>query len=161
MPSFDVVSQVDMAEVKNAVAQSLKEIGQRYDFRGSRCTIEEQKEGLQLVGDDDYKLNAVKEILMTKLTRRNVEVKNLEFGKVEPGANQTLKQMVKIQQGIPQEQAKEIIREIKDSGLKVQSQIQGEQLRITGKKKDDLQEVMAFLRKRPKGVALQFVNFRD
>jgi hypothetical protein len=161
MPSFDIVSKVDMAEVKNAVIQATKEIGQRYDFRGSKADIKEVESGLMIIGDDDYKISAVKDILLSKLNRRGVDIQNLIFGKTEPGANQTLKQQVTIQQGIPQDQAKEITKMIKAAKLKVQAQIQDDQLRVTGKKRDDLQEVIALLKGHKSGVALQFVNMRD
>jgi hypothetical protein len=161
MPSFDIVSKVDMAEVRNAVTQALKEISQRYDFKGSKSEIREEKDSLLVISDDEGKLKAVKEILLSKLTRRGVDIQNLELGKTEPGSGQTVKQTMKILQGIPQEQAKEISKAIRDSQLKVQAQIQGDQLRVSGKKKDDLQQVMGLLRGRKNGVGLQFVNFRD
>ena len=161
MPSFDIVSKVNMAEVKNALQHALKEIGQRYDFRGTKSTLEEQENGILLIGDDDYKLKAVREVLLSKLTKRGVDIKNLTYGKVEPGSNQTLKQMLNIQQGISQDQAKQIVKTIKDTKMKVQPQIQGDQVRVTGKKRDDLQEVIGLLRGKDMGVALQFENFRD
>ena len=161
MPSFDIVSRVDLGEVKNARNHAIKEISQRYDFRGSKSTIEEHDDYLVLIGDDDYKLKAVKELLISKLAKRGVDTKNLVMEKVEAGSNQTLKQTVKIQQGIPQEQAKELVKLIKNSKLKVQAQIQDNQVRVTGKKRDDLQEVIGLLRGKSDGVALQFINFRD
>ena len=161
MPSFDIVSQVDMNEVKNAVNQALKEVTQRYDLKGSKADIKEEKEGLLILGDDDYKLKAVKEILLSKLTKRGVEVNNLEIGKSEPGANQALKQLIKIQQGIPQEQAKTLVQKIRDTKIKVQAQIQGDQVRVSGKKRDDLQAIIQLLRGKNDGVALQFINMRD
>lgn len=161
MPSFDIVSKIDLAEVKNAVLQATKEISQRYDFKGSKSEIKEEKDALLIIGDDEGKLKAVKEILLSKLTKRGVDIANLEMGKSEPGTGQTLKQTIKLLQGIPQEQAKDINKAIRDAGLKVQAQIQGDQIRVTGKKRDDLQAVIAMLRGRKNGVGLQYVNFRD
>ena len=161
MPSFDIVSRVDRGEVKNAINNALKEISQRYDFRGSKATIEEEEDHLVLIGDDDYKLKAVKELLISKLTKRGVDTKNLIMEKVEAGSNQTLKQMVKIQQGIPQEEAKEIVKIIKNAKMKVQAQIQDDQVRVSGKKRDDLQEIMGLIKSKESKVALQFINFRD
>jgi uncharacterized protein YajQ (UPF0234 family) len=160
--SFDVVSKVDLQEVLNAVTQASKEIGTRFDFRGSKSKIEWNEKELQLIltSDDDYKLKAVVDILETRLVKRGVAVKSLDFQKIEPAANTTVRQLVKIQQGIPSEKAKEIVKAIKDRKFKVQASIQADQVRVSGRAKDDLQEVMAVLRAGDFGVPLQFTNYR-
>ena len=161
--SFDVTSNVDLQEVDNALNQARKEVAQRYDFKGSKASIEfDPKESkLVLVADDDFKLNALWEILQTRLTRRNVPVKNMTRGTIQPAANTTVRQEISLQQGIPSEKAKDIIKFIKDAKLKkVQASIQGDQLRITSPSKDELQEVMRVLREQDFGVALQFGNYR-
>ena len=161
--SFDITSNVDLQEVDNALNQARKEVAQRYDFKGSKASIEfDTKESkLVLVADDEFKLNALWEIVQTRLVRRNVPVKNLVRGTALPAANTTVRQDVSLQQGIPTEKAKDIVKFIKDSGLrKVQASIQGDQLRITSPARDDLQEVMRLLREADFGVALQFGNYR-
>jgi uncharacterized protein YajQ (UPF0234 family) len=162
-PSFDITSTVDLQEVDNALNQARKEIAQRYDFKGSKASIEfDAKESkLVLVADDEFKLNALWEILVTRLVRRNVPTKNLTRGNAAPAANTTVRQEVALQQGIPSEKARDIVKFIKDAKLKkVQAAIQGDQLRITSPSKDDLQEVMRLLREQDFGVALQFGNYR-
>ena len=161
--SFDITSNVDLQEVDNALNQARKEVAQRYDFKGSKASIEfDPKEStLVLIADDDFKLNALWEILQTRLIRRNVPVKNMTRGAVVPAANTTVRQEISLQQGIPSEKAKDIIKFIKDAKLKkVQASIQGDQLRITSPSKDELQEVMRVLREQDFGVALQFGNYR-
>jgi cyclic-di-GMP-binding protein len=162
-PSFDITSTVDLQEVDNALNQARKEIAQRYDFKGSKASIEfDAKESkLVLVADDEFKLNALWEVLVTRLVRRNVPTKNLTRGSAEPAAHTTVRQEVALQQGIPSEKARDIVKFIKDAKLKrVQAAIQGDQLRITSPSKDDLQEVMRLLREQDFGVALQFGNYR-
>ena len=160
--SFDVVSKVNLDEVKNAVAQATKEIGQRFDFKGSIAGIELKDEGaLVLTGDDDMRLKAVVDVLQGKLAKRGVSVRAMEFGKAEPAAKGSLRQEVKIRQGIPSEKAKAMVKVIKDSKIKVQAAIQGDQLRVSGKNKDDLQETMALLKKNDQGMDLQFTNYRS
>lgn len=162
MPSFDVVSEVDEQEVDNAVNQAIKEISQRYDFKGSKSEIKWEKgEEIVLVGDDDYKLTTVNDILQGKLVKRGVSLQSLEYGKVEDASGGIKRQVVKIVKGISGDKAKEINKYIKELKLKVQSQIQGDQLRITGKKIDDLQEVITALKQKDFGAALQFVNMRS
>jgi uncharacterized protein YajQ (UPF0234 family) len=161
MPSFDVVSTVDMQEVDNAVNQAVKEIGQRYDFKGSKSSITLEKDGLKVISDDDYKLKAVIDVLQSKLMKRGISIKALDYGKVEPAAGGTVRQMITIQQGISKEKGKEINAAIKESKIKVQSQIQDEQVRVTGKNRDDLQEAIALLKAKDLGIDMQFVNFRD
>jgi len=161
--SFDVTSNVDLQEVDNALNQARKEVAQRYDFKGAKASVEfDQKDSkLLLVADDDFKLNALWEIVQTRLVRRNVPVKNLTRGAVVPAANSTVRQEISLQQGIPVEKAKDIVKFLKDAKLKrVQASIQGDQLRVTSPSKDDLQEAMRQLREQDFGVALQFGNYR-
>ena len=161
--SFDVTSNVDLQEVDNALNQARKEVAQRYDFKGAKASIEfDTKEmKLVLVADDDFKLNALWEIVQTRFVRRNVPVKNLTRGAIVPAANTTVRQEISLQQGIPVEKAKDIVKFLKDAKLKkVQASIQGDQLRVTSPSKDDLQEAMRQLREQDFGVALQFGNYR-
>ena len=161
--SFDVTSNVDLQEVDNALNQARKEVAQRYDFKGAKASIEfDQKDSkLVLVADDDFKLNALWEIVQTRLVRRNVPTKNLTRGTVIPAANSTVRQEISLQQGIPVEKAKDIVKFLKDAKLKkVQASIQGDQLRVTSPSRDDLQEAMRVLREQDFGVALQFGNYR-
>ncbi len=160
--SFDVVSKVDLQEVQNAVQQASKEIATRFDFRGSKSRVEwnEKELELTLTSDDEHKLKSVVDILETRLVKRGIAVKSLDYQKVEPAANTTVRQAAKIQQGISSEKAKEIVKTIKDQKLKVQASIQADQVRVTGRSKDDLQGVMTLLRGRDFGVPLQFTNYR-
>lgn len=162
--SFDITSNVDLQEVDNALNQARKEVAQRYDFKGTKASIDfDQKESkLVLVADDEFKLNALWEIVQTRLVRRNVPVRNLTRGPAIPSANTTVRQEVTLQQGIPGEKAKDIVKYLKDAKVrKVQASIQGDQLRVTSGSKDDLQEAMRLLREQDFGVALQFGNYRD
>src|SRR6187200_3714695 len=161
--SFDITSNVDMQEVDNALNQARKEVAQRYDFKGSKASIEFDLKDSKLVltADDDFKLNALWEIVQTRLVRRNVPVKNLTRGTAIPSANGTVRQEISLQQGIPSEKAKDIVKFLKDAKMKkVQASIQGDQLRVTSGSKDDLQEAMRVLREQDFGVALQFGNYR-
>ncbi len=160
--SFDVVSKVDLQEVANAVQQASKEITTRFDFRGSASQIELRDKELEivLISDDEHKMKSVVDILETKLVRRGVAVKALEYGRIEPAAGGTVRQVAKIQQGIPSEKAKEIVKAIKDRKLKVQASIQADQVRVAGRSKDDLQSAMAIVRERDFGLPLQFTNYR-
>ena len=160
--SFDVVSKVDLQEVSNAVQQALKEMGQRFDFRGSKSNIEldKVKNEILLTSDDEYKLKSVIDMLQSKLIKRQVPLKALSYGKVEPAASNTVRQIVTLQQGIPTEKAKEIVKIIKDTKLKVQSEIQKDQLRVRAKKIDDLQAVMKILKEKDFDVHIDFVNYR-
>jgi len=160
--SFDIVSEVDMQEVDNAVNQSKKELGQRYDFRGSKSSIDldREKKTITLIADDDFKLRAVKDVLSTKLAKRGVSLKSLTFKDPEKAFEGTLRQIVEIAAGINQEKAKELVKIIKDLNLKVQTQIEGEKLRVNSPKKDDLQAVIAHLRSIDFSLALSFNNFR-
>src|SRR6185312_418708 len=161
--SFDVASEVNPQEVANAVQQTLKETSTRYDLKDARTTIvwDEKKKELALATQDDYKLTAVTEILQQKLHKRGVSLKALSYGKVEPAAGSTVRQTITVQSGIPSEKAKEIVRVIKDSKKKAQASIQGEVVRVAGKDRDTLQEVIALLRGHDFGLDLQFINYRS
>jgi uncharacterized protein YajQ (UPF0234 family) len=161
MPSFDIVVKLNEQEVDNAVNQAQKELAQRYDFKGSKCEIKWDKKEIILIADDDFKLKALTDILQGKLIKRNVSIKNLVYGKAESSFEGTLRQKITLQQGIPSDKAKELIKKIKDTKIKVQSQIQDEQVRVTGKKRDELQEVIAFVRATDMDLDFQFENFRD
>ncbi|MCI5837392.1 MAG: YajQ family cyclic di-GMP-binding protein [Veillonellaceae bacterium] len=158
--SFDVVSNVDMQEVDNAVNQAKKEILTRYDFRGSKSSIEVVDNTIVLIGDDDFKLKAVQEILRGKMVKRGIALKNLAEGKVEPAAGATVRQVWTIRQGLSAEHAKEVTKCIKNAKLKVTAQIMGDQVRVAGKDKDTLQEVIQLLKQQDFPVELQFVNYR-
>lgn len=159
-PSFDIVSEVNMPEAANAVAQAQKELAQRYDLKGTAAGIEQKDKELTLTANDEFGLKAVTDILQTKLAKRGVSLKALDYGKIEPANKGTVRQVVTIQQGIVSEKAKEIVKAIKDAKLKVQAAIQGEQVRVSGKKKDDLQAAIALVREKDFGIALQFTNYR-
>ena len=160
--SFDIVSRVDMQEVTNAVQQAMKEIKQRFDFRGSKSNIELDygKNEIAIVSDDEYKLKSVVDVLQGKLIKRKVPLESLNYGKIESALSGTVKQSVAIQQGIPTEKSKEIVKMIKSSKFKVQSEIQKDQLRVRAKKIDDLQSVMQLLKEKELGIHLEFVNYR-
>ena len=161
--SFDITSNVDLQEVDNALNQARKEVAQRYDFKGAKASIDfDAKESkLVLAAEDEFKVNALWEIVSTRLVRRNVPVKNLNRGAAVAAANSTVRQEITLQQGIPSDTAKDIVKYLKDAKLKkVQASIQGDQLRITSGSKDDLQEVMRLLREQDFGIALQFGNYR-
>jgi uncharacterized protein YajQ (UPF0234 family) len=161
MPSFDVVCKLDMAEVENAINQAKKEILQRYDFRGYPTDLENTEEGLVLRSSDKEHLQAAYKVLMEKFVKRNVSLRALDPQEPEPAAKQSLRQLIVLKQGITHEKGKEINKLIKDAKLKVQSQLQEEQVRVTGKNRDDLQAAIRLLRAQDLGVDLQFVNFRD
>ena len=162
MPSFDIVVDTDLQEVDNAVNQARKEIAQRYDFRGSRSRIDWDKSGeITLTGDDDYKLGAVKDVLQTKLIRRGVSIKNLIYSDPEPASGGTVRQKIGLQMGIPTDKAKELVKKIKQTKLKVQAQIQENQVRVSGKKRDDLQQIIQLAKEADLGLEFAFVNLRD
>ncbi len=158
--SFDVVSRVNMQEVDNAVNQCRKEIGQRYDFRDSKTELILKDDELKVVTEDDFKLRSVIDTLQTKLIKRGVSIKNLDYSKVEQASGGMLRQMIKIKQGIETEQARKMVKDIKGLNLKVQAQIMDDQVRVSGKNKDDLQSVIHSLKEKDYGVELQFVNYR-
>ncbi|MBF0339801.1 MAG: YajQ family cyclic di-GMP-binding protein [Magnetococcales bacterium] len=161
MPSFDVVSEVDLQEVDNAVNQVTKEIATRYDFRGSKCKVEREEAILKVTADDDYKLGQVLDVLKEKLIRRKVDIKVLDYGTVEAASGSMKRQQITVRQGVDSELAKKIVAGIKTSKLKVQAAIQGEQVRVTGKKRDDLQEAIASIKAAGYELPLQFTNFRE
>jgi uncharacterized protein YajQ (UPF0234 family) len=161
MPSFDVVSEPDMVEVKNALEQANKEISTRFDFKGSDARVELKEQELTMFADDDFKLAQVKDVLLNKMAKRQVDVRFLKDGKKDKISGDKIKQVVEIQKGIQGDLAKKIIRVIKDSKIKVQGSIQGEAVRVTGTKRDDLQATMALLRKEVPESPLNFNNFRD
>lgn len=160
MNSFDIVSKVNLQEVKNAVDQSLKEIQQRFDFKGSKSAITLEEAEISVVSDDEFKLKSVLDILQSKLVKRGVSLKSLVYGTAQDALGGTKSQKITLQQGIAQEKAKEITRLIRDSRLKVQTQIQGDQIRISGKNKDDLQSAIALLREKDFDLPLEFTNYR-
>lgn len=158
--SFDIVSQVDMQEMSNAVNQTEKEISQRYDFRGSTASIELEEKSIKIAAEDDYKLNAIIDILRSRMAKRGIPLRCLELGKVEDAAKGTVRQNINIVQGISKEKAKAIIAAIKATKLKVNTQMQGDQVRVSGAKKDDLQAVIQTLKAGDFGIDLQFINMR-
>jgi uncharacterized protein YajQ (UPF0234 family) len=161
MPSFDIVSKVDEQEVDNAVNQAIKEIGQRYDFKGSKCSVTLEEDGVKVLADDDFRLKAVIDVLQSKFIKRKVSLKALQYGTVEKASGGTVRQLIGIQQGIAKEKGREIVDIIKKSKLKVQAQIQEDQVRVSGKNRDDLQAAIALLKEKDLGLDLQFVNYRD
>ncbi len=160
--SFDVVCEVDMQEVSNAVNQAMKEIGQRFDFKGSKSNIEldKGKGTITLLSDNEQKLKSVIDILQSKSVKRGIALKALNYGKVEPAAGNTVRQIITLQQGIPQEKAKEMVKLIKDMKLKVNAEIQKDQVRVKAKNIDDLQTIIAKLKEKDFGIHLQFANYR-
>jgi uncharacterized protein YajQ (UPF0234 family) len=161
MPSFDIVSKVDLQEIDNAVNQAVKEIGQRYDFKGTHNELTLEKDAMVILAADDYKLQAVVDILKGKLARREISPKCLDFGKKEPASGGAVRQRVGIVQGISKDKGKELVKLIKDTKLKVQAQIMEDQVRVTGKQIDDLQEVIRLLKGQDLSIELQFINFRQ
>jgi cyclic-di-GMP-binding protein len=160
--SFDIVSKVELQEVTNAIQQALKEVHTRYDLKDSKSSIElEGKEAIVLSSADEYKLKAVNDVLQGKLVKRGVPLKALSYGKIEDAAGSTVRQRITMQQGIPTEKAREIVRAIKDTKKKVQAAIQGDLVRVSGKDRDTLQDIMAVLRGRDFGIDMQFTNYRS
>ncbi|GFZ84283.1 UPF0234 protein [Paenibacillus marchantiophytorum] len=158
--SFDIVSKVDMQELNNAIQQAEKEMLTRFDFKGSKSSIKLDKDQLVVTSDDEFKLQNVLDIMHAKMTKRGISIKNLEYSKVEPAAGQTVRQKISMKQGVDQDNSKKINILIRDSKLKVKTQIQGDQIRVTGKSRDDLQAVIALLRKADIPLDLQFVNMK-
>ncbi len=159
--SFDIVSKTDYAELTNALNQTSKEISQRFDFKGSKAKVELKEKDLELTAEDDTRLRNMNDILQGKILKRGISLKALDYQKVEPAAGGTVRQMVKVQQGIPIEKAKEVVKFIKDSKLKVQASIQGETVRVSGKDRDTLQDVMAKLKANDFGIDMTFDNYRS
>jgi hypothetical protein len=160
--SFDIVSKVDLQEVKNAVDQTAKEVSQRFDFKGSlsAVSLDEKDKSITLTSDDEYRLNSLNEIFQAKMVKRGISLKSLTYAKLEQALGGTVRQKVSLQQGIPSENAKEIVKEIKGSKLKVQASIQGDQVRVSGKNRDDLQTVIQLLKGKDFGIDMQFTNYR-
>lgn len=161
MPSFDVVSKTDLAEIDNALAGMTREIDTRFDFKGSKCRIERSENNLTLHADDDLKLKQMHELLKIHVTRRKLDASALDYKPPEKASGNSLRQMVQVKQGIDSDLAKRIVKAVKDSKIKVQAAIQGDELRLTGKKRDDLQEAIALIRGLKIEQPLQYVNFRD
>ena len=161
MPSFDVVNRTDKAEVQNALQQARQEIVQRYDFKGTDTEIEHNDEGFVIRSTTEGRVEAALEVLKSRLHKRQVSLKNLDAGKIEPAAKMTFKQVIKLNEGIEVEMARKIVKEVKAAKLKVQGQIMDNQVRITGKKRDDLQEAITLLKGMDLGIDLQYVNMRD
>jgi uncharacterized protein YajQ (UPF0234 family) len=161
MPSFDVVSKTDLAEVDNALAGVTREVAQRFDFKGSHCSVERVDETITVLADDDMRLKQLQELLKVYFTRRSVDPKALEFKPEEKAAGSTVRQVVLIKQGIDKDTAKTLVKAIKDSKIKVQVAIQGDEVRVTGKKRDELQDVIAMLKTQAVDRPLQYINFRD
>ncbi|HYB73154.1 MAG TPA: YajQ family cyclic di-GMP-binding protein [Candidatus Sulfotelmatobacter sp.] len=158
--SFDIASKIDLQEVDNAIQQTQKEILQRFDFKGAKVTVRREENTIVLQADDEFKLRSVVEVLEAKLVKRKVPLRGLSYGKVEPAAGSTVRQEATIQQGIPTEKAREIVKRIKGMGLRVQVQIMEDQVRVSGRSKDDLQTVIQELRKTDVGIDMQFTNYR-
>lgn len=161
MASFDVVSKTDMQEVDNAINSVSREIAQRYDFKGSNSSVKREENEITILADDDYKLKAIIELVKVHFTRRKLDPKALDFGKVETASGNMLRQKITVKQGIDQETAKKIVKNIKDSKIKVQASIRGEELRVDGKKRDDLQQVINLIKSVDINLPLQYINFRD
>jgi len=160
--SFDIVSKVDLQEVSNAIQQALKEVHTRYDLKDSKSDIQmDEKEALVLTSSDDFKLKAVNDVLQSKLVKRGVPLKALTYGAIEPAAGSTVRQRISMQQGIPIEKAREIVKVIKNSKQKVQAAIQGDLVRVSGKDRDTLQEIIAMLKQSDFGIDMQFTNYRS
>ncbi len=161
MPSFDIVSKVETAELTNALDQVKREIGTRYDFKGSGAKVERQENLLTLYADSEFQLKQVQDILYTRAAKRGIDVASFDPQKIEAIGGDKARQLIKVKQGIDKELARNIVRLVKDSGLKIQAAIQGEEVRVSGKKRDELQAAIALLRGAKLGQPLQFVNFRD
>jgi len=161
MPSFDIVYKVDLAEVDNAINGVMREVAQRYDFKGSGCTVERADELITVLADDDYKLGQMQELLKVHITRRKLDARSLDFGKEEKASGNMVRQPVTIRTGIGQEVAKRIVKDLKSSKIKIQAAIQGDELRISGKKRDNLQDAIALVKDLDVDQPLQYVNFRD
>jgi len=159
--SFDIVSQVDRAEIKNALDQTMKEVRQRFDFKGSRAEVRLEEDELILSAEDETRLRNMNDILQQKLVRRGVPLKAFSYGRVEPAAGGTVRQHVAVQQGIPTEKAREIVKFIKDTKLKVQAAIQSDTVRVTGRDRDTLQDVIARLKAKDFGINMQYTNYRS
>ena len=158
--SFDIVSKADLNEVKNALNQADKDLANRYDLKGTKCEIVREKDDVILVADDEFRMDQLRDIVFSKLIKRGVDGRQIEYGKIEPGAGISIRQKMTFKQGIEQDKAKPLIKKIKDAGLKVQAQIQGDEIRVSAKSKDDLQKTIAFVKGLTLEFPVDFVNFR-
>jgi cyclic-di-GMP-binding protein len=158
--SFDIVSKINLQEVDNAINQAMKEITTRYDFKGSISSITRENNDITVIADDDFRLKSVNDLFQTKLVKRGVPLKGLVYGAAESASGSSVRQKITLQQGIPSDKAKEIVKTIKNTKLKVQASIQGDQVRVSGKVKDDLQSVISMLRSADFGIAMEFTNYR-
>lgn len=158
--SFDIVSRADMMEVKNAIDQAQRELANRYDFKGSTAEIIHEKEDITLVAEDEFKMDQLKDIVVSKMLKRGIDIRQLDWGKQEPGAGISIRQKLMLKTGIAQDKAKALIKQIKDKGPKVNAQIQGEEVRVSSKSKDDLQKAMAFVKGLDLDYPVNFVNYR-
>jgi len=158
--SFDIVSKVDMMELKNAINQADKELSNRYDLKGTKCEIVQDKEEVTLIADDEFRMQQLQDIVFSKLIKRGIDARSVEWGKIEPGAGISVKSKLSLKQGIPQDKAKALMKQIRDKGLKVQAQIQGDEVRVSSKSKDDLQKAITFVKGLDLDYPVDFVNFR-
>jgi len=158
--SFDIVSRADKMEVRNAMDQAQRELANRYDFRGSMAEILEEKEDITLIADDEFRLGQLKDIVFSKLIKRGIDARQIDWGKIEPGSGISVRQKLELKQGIAQDQAKALIKQIKEKGLKVQAQIQGDEVRVSSKSKDDLQKTITFVKGLTLTFPVDFINFR-
>lgn len=158
--SFDIVSKVDMMEVKNAIGQAEKELSNRWDLKGTKCQILHEKDDVTLVADDDFRMDQLKDIVFSKLLKRGIDARQIEWGKSEPAAGVSIKAKLNFKQGISQDKAKALTKQIRDKGLKVNAQIQGEEVRVTSKSKDDLQKTITFVKTLDLDYVVDFVNYR-
>jgi uncharacterized protein YajQ (UPF0234 family) len=158
--SFDVVSRADKMEVKNAIGQAEKELANRYDLKGTKCEIKHEKDEVSLVADDEFRMLQLQDIVFSKLIKRGIDGRSIEWGKIEPGAGLSVNCKLTLKQGIPQDKAKALIKQIRDKAIKVQAQIQGEEVRVTGKSKDDLQKAITFIKSLDLDFPVDFVNYR-
>lgn len=158
--SFDIVSRVDRQEVRNAVDQAQRELANRYDFKGTKAEIVSEKDDITLIADDEFRMDQLKDILFSKLIKRGIDARQIEYGKLEPGSGVSVRQKVEFKQGIAQDVAKDVSKKIKDKGLKVSTSIQGDELRVNGKDKDELQKVIQFVKGLDLPVPVSFVNYR-
>jgi uncharacterized protein YajQ (UPF0234 family) len=161
MPSFDVVSEVDMQEVRNAVDQANREIANRFDFKGTDAGVDQAEDKLTVRADSDFQVDQARDILLNKLVKRQVDIKCLEMGQIEASGGGKARQLIQVRQGIDQDLARKLIRLVKDSKLKVQASIQGDKIRVAGKKRDDLQSVISLFKAEELDMPLQYINFRD
>ena len=158
--SFDIVSKADMMEVRNAIDQAQREIAHRFDFKGTMAAIQFEKEEITLVADDEFRMGQLKDVFESKMVKRGIDLRQLDYGKMEPGSGISVRQKVALKQGIPQDQAKPLIKQIKDKGLKVQAQMQGDAVRVAAKDKDELQKAIVFVKGLDLPLPVRFENYR-